>query len=52
MHSCAQGSLIKPRARRPDAVTAVMRGAYEVQLANGFTVRAMLSGRIMRHKIQ
>jgi hypothetical protein len=29
-----------------------MRGAYEVQLANGFTVRAMLSGRMMRHKIR
>jgi hypothetical protein len=42
----------KPRGRRPDAVTAVMRGAYEVRLANGFTVRAMLSGRMMRHKIR
>jgi hypothetical protein len=42
----------QPRGRRPDAVTAVMRGAYEVQLANGFTVRAMLSGRMMRHKIR
>jgi hypothetical protein len=52
IHSCAQGSLIKPRGRLPDAVTVVMRGAYEVQLANGCTVRAMLSGRMMHHKIR
>jgi hypothetical protein len=39
-------------ARPPPTVIAVMRGAYEVQLANGFTVRAMLSGRMMRHKIR
>jgi hypothetical protein len=30
--------LIKPRGRRPDAIAAVMRGAYEVQLANDFTL--------------
>jgi hypothetical protein len=29
-----------------------MRGAFEMQLANGFTIRAMLSGRMMRQKIR
>ena len=48
-----QNPRTKPaRPPLPDAVTAVMRGAYEVRLANGFTVRAMLSGRMMRHKIR
>ena len=33
-------------------VTGVLRGAYEVELANGLMVRPMLSGRMMRHKIR
>jgi translation initiation factor IF-1 len=33
-------------------VTAVTRGAYEVRLGNGHTVRAMLSGRMAQAKIR
>jgi translation initiation factor IF-1 len=33
-------------------VTALTRGAYEVRLANGHTVRATLSGKMDRAKIR